>query len=245
MREIIRRAAEPLVAEQPDGSVLDVVMLQAHVISASMWLILAVLAAVVAVPRFRRVPSAAGLHALQAKRGVLLSALCGGYVLTLSTGVFLLFQHAAYDPPLSASEWSSLDEKPYALPYYYALYGKILIFVLMGVATSVLAAGGSRAAKQSESAGGPADPDLYDDESLGGVGIGRYGTPERGSAALARAMLNKALPRQEKLVGPVRLWTAVSTIVVGMIGVVFCVTLIKYFHELSKAAVVYEILKTR
>lgn len=245
MRKAVLRTAEPLVAEQPDASVLDVVMLQVHVVSASGWLILAVLAAVLAVPRFRRVPSAAGLHTLQARRHVLLSALWGGYLLTLATGTFLLFQHAAYDPPLSGSEWSSLDEKPYALPYYYALYGKVLIFVLMGVATLVLATGGSRAARQSESAGGPREPDLYDDAVLGGIGIGRYGEADGSSATLARAMLSKTPPRGERLIGPLRLWSAVGMVVVGMIGIAFCVTLIKYFHELSKAAVVYEILKMR
>src|SRR3954465_3824186 len=85
----------------PKGSFFDIVMLQLHVATASVWLIAAVLVAIMAVRRLRRVPSALGLHALQVRRDTLLSTLWGFYLLALSSGTYLLFKQAAYDPALT------------------------------------------------------------------------------------------------------------------------------------------------
>jgi hypothetical protein len=217
---------------------------------ASLWAILAILTALVAIPQLRRVPSAIGLHVLQVKRELLLNALWGTYVLTLGTGVWLLYKQAVYDPPISGSDWTDLKHSPYGLPYYYALYTKIGLFLLMGIATWLLAMEAARAAKESEAAGGPTDMELDEDDETWldeevvpegveddlGVSAAAEGTTLTGTRTEARRRLITHTPL-------VTLWSAIAFILVGLGGIGFCVTLIKYFHELSRSAVVYQRLR--
>lgn len=226
----------------PKGSFLDIVMLQIHVATATVWLICAVLIAFMAVRRLRRVPSALGLHALQVRREMLLSTLWGFYLLALSSGIYLLFKQAAYDPPLSGKDWNTLDRLPYALPYFYALYGKIIIFLLMGLATLSLSLKAKRAAAASEAAGGPVDPTWESEDSMfldeevlpGGGDLSYVESSVRVGAAPTTAMSKARV--EEMVTGG---WVSVTVLAVGAAGIAVCVTLIKYFHELSKAAVLY------
>jgi hypothetical protein len=226
----------------PKGSFLDVVMLQAHVITASIWLLCAALVALMAVRRLRRVPSALGLHSLQVRREMLTTILWGTYALALSSGIYLLFQQAAYDPPLSGKDWDVLEGLPYGVPYFYALYGKIILFLLMGLATLSLSVKANRAAKASEAAGGPVDPTwdsedsvFLDDEVLpGGRDLSYVESSVRAAPVSTMAPSRKNV--EESVRGG---WFAVAVLAVGALGVALCVTLIKYFHELSKAAVLY------
>lgn len=235
-------APPPVTAEQPHGSFLDIVMLQLHVTMAAAWLLLAVIVALMSVPRLRRIPSALGLHALQVHRSAVLSALWGLYLLALSTGVYLMFQQAAFDPPFTGSDWNDLEKQPYGLPYYYALYAKVGLFALMGIATFILGREAKKASKESEAAGGPVEvdqyeDDLYDEESY------NYGSTKLTTYAQTVKKESKSKPTRKVHVVP--LWMSVGILMLGSAGIAFCVTLIKYFHELSKAAVVYEILKLK
>ncbi len=232
---------------QADGSVFDVLMLQAHVIAAGFWLLTCVLVALMAVPALRRVPSAAFLHDLQVRRDLVSGVLWGTFGITLGTGTFLLFQQAVYDPPFSASAFDDLEAVPYGLPYYYALYGKIALFLLMGAASLILSTEAARAARHSEAAGGPSeapdglghgDEDWLDEEVLPeGTEAEPVEIPSGGTRVATRA----AAPRSSVAT----LWVSVGTLAVGAGGIGFCVTLIKYFHELARAAVVYEQLRRR
>lgn len=235
-------APQPAVeAEYPNGEFFDVFMLQSHVAMASAWLIVALIVAVMSVPRLRKLPSASGLHALQVRRAAIGSALFGLYLLTLSTGIYLMFQQAAYDdPPVNGDDWNALEAKPYAVPYFYALYGKIGIFLVMGLATYVLAREAKKASKESEASGGPVEEDVYADDYEDAYG---YGSTKLTTYAQAQKKAQKQAPKRTVHVVP--LWMSVGIMVLGIVGIAFCVTLLKYFHELSKAAVVYEILKLR
>lgn len=236
---------------KPDGNFLHVVMLQVHVVMATVWALSAILAALMAVPQLRRIPSAFGLHVLQVKRLLLVEVLWGSYVLAFGTGTWLLFKQATYRPPFTGSDWSQLRRQPYGLPYYYALYGKILLFLLMGVASVVLARGAIRASKASESDGGPvelevaADDAPWLDEEVMPEGA-RDSLGLAGSVAAATRTGTRTVAAQLRSAGPttspILLWAAVAMIAGGLGGVSFCVTLIKYFHELSKSAIVYQIL---
>lgn len=236
---------------QADGNVLDVLLLQAHVIAAGFWLLSCVLVALMAVPTLRKLPSADFLHELQVRRELVIGVLWGTFAVTLGTGTYLLFQQAVYDPPLSTSEWDQLEFLPYGVPYYYALYGKIALFLLMGGASLILAMEANRAARYSETHGGPgeagtdfdsdfADEEWLDEEVLpegSGVEPVEVGAPG-GSTRLATRV---AAPRASLAT----LWSSVAVLAAGAGGVGFCVTLIKYFHELARAAVVYEQLRRR
>ncbi|MGQ0465813.1 MAG: hypothetical protein ACT4QG_10895 [Sporichthyaceae bacterium] len=240
--------AGPVVAREPDGSVLDILMLQLHVAMTSLWAISAILAGLVAIPQLRRIPSALGLHVLQEKRDLLVNALWGTYLLAFSTGTYLMFKQAAYDPPFSGSDFDELETQPYGVPYYYALYAKIALFVVMGVASFLLVTQARRVAQESEESGGPVDLDLDDDDAWldeevlpeGSDELGVDGSESTTLVATRTQALRRGLSSGFGL--PV-LWSAFVTIVVGLLLVGLCVTLIKYFHELSRAAVVYEILK--
>ncbi len=229
---------------QADGNVLDVLLLQAHVLTAVFWLISCVLVAFLAVPALRKVPSASFLHELQVRRELVFGVLWATFVLTLGTGTYLLFQHAIYDPPFSGGDFNGLEAQPYGLPYYYALYGKIALFLLMGGASLILALEGSRAAQLSEAAGGPVEGAESDEADWLDEEVLPEGTApvDVSDGAGGTRLATRPLP-------PVRsiatLWASAGVLVVGAGGVGFCVTLIKYFHELARAAVVYEQLRLR
>jgi hypothetical protein len=256
--------AQTLAAAVPAGVIphdrghfFDLVLLLLHVAGSAAWALCVVLAALIAVPRLRRIPSAVGLHVLQINRRFLASGLWAAYLLSFGTGVWLMYEHAIYRPPWSGSDWSKLRGEPYGVPYYYALYGKVLLFLLAGAASWVLVREAARVAAASETSGGPVefDPELedtswLDDEvvpegmrdDLGVSGAGpRTTTGSRTNArAGSKTMVARTLPRTTT--SPAVLWGAVAVVGVGFGGISFCVTLIKYFHELSKSAVVYQIL---
>jgi hypothetical protein len=250
MLQSLVAAGVPDGGTRPHGNFLHIVMLQFHVIMASLWAILAILTAMVAIPALRRVPSAVGLHLLQVKRELLLNGLWGSYLLTLATGVWLLYKQAAYDPPVSGADWTELKHSPYGLPYYYALYTKIGLFLLMGVATWVLAMEAARAARASEAAGGPTELDLdaedetWLDEEVVPEGVqddlGVFGADEGTTMTTTRTEARRRLAPHTPVA---TLWAAIIFIAVGLGGIGFCVTLIKYFHELSRSAVVYQRLR--
>jgi hypothetical protein len=190
----------------------------------------------------------------------MLGVLWGTFVVTLGTGTYLLFNQAAYDPPFSGSDFDALEAQPYGLPYYYALYAKIAIFLVMGAASLVLSMEANRAAQYSEATGGPREDDgefadsadWLDEEVLPegaaplsmATAVEGPGEPveavEIGSGS-TRTLTRLAAPQASTAT----LWSAVGVLVVGAGGVGFCVTLIKYFHELARAAVVYERLRGR
>ncbi|MBA3744324.1 hypothetical protein [Sporichthya sp.] len=244
---------------QAKGNILDVLMLQFHVIAAVFWLLSCLLVALMAVPALRKLPSTGFLHELQVRRELVTGVLWATFAVTLGSGTYLLFQQAAYDPPFSAGDFDELEAVPYGLPYYYALYGKIALFLIMGAASLVLSMEANRAAQRSEACGGPAeseagfddDEDWLDEEVLpDGVPAAPRGSSaveaepvepvEIGAGGTLQATRAPA-PRTSKAT----LWASVATLAVGAGGIGFCVTLIKYFHELARAAVVYEQLRRR
>lgn len=252
------RAAVGAPVPKADGNLLDVLMLQFHVVTAAFWLISCVLVSLIAVPALRRLPSAGFLHELQVRRELVLGVLWGTFVITLGTGTYLLFQQAAYDPPLSGSDFDALRDQPYGLPYYYALYAKIAIFLIMGAASLILAMEANRVAQFSEAGGGPVDgesgfdgtADWLDEEVLPegmptasslAADVRDDVEPVDVSAGATRTTTRVAAPRTSIAT----LWSAVGVLAAGAGGIGFCVTLIKYFHELARAAVVYEQLRRR
>lgn len=228
---------------QADGNVLDVLMLQVHVISALFWLLSCLLVALMAVPALRKVPSAGFLHELQVRRELVTGVLWATFAVTLGTGTYLLFQQAAYDPPFSGADFDELKGLPYGLPYYYALYGKIALFLIMGAASLVLSMEANRAARHSEASGGPREGDdaFDDDEGWLDEEVLPDGVPVEIGAGGTRMAVRAPAPRTSVAT----LWASVATLAVGAGGIGFCVTLIKYFHELARAAVVYEQLRRR
>ncbi|HEX3826893.1 MAG TPA: hypothetical protein VHV82_06435 [Sporichthyaceae bacterium] len=235
---------------RPSLHFFNVLILQTHVWLAGIWAVCAVLTALIAVPQLRRIPSAVGLHALQVKSELLVNVMFGVYVLTFGTGTWLLYKQATYRPPFSRSAWDKLRDEPYGIPYYYALYSKIILFFLMGVATVILARQARRVAGASEASGGPVDMDLevpgeawLDEEVLPEGTTDDLGFLSRDTATMTSTRSVAARSKVTRTAtSPIVLWACVAMLALGLAGVGFDITLIKYFHELSKSAVVYQIL---
>lgn len=243
--------ASPIVAREPDGSLFDVLMLQLHVAMTSLWAVSAILAGLVAIPQLRRIPSAFLMHVLQEKRDLLVNAVWGTYLLAFSTGTYLMFKQAAYDPPFSGSDWNDLETQPFGTPYYYALYAKVGLFVVMGAASFLLVTQARRTAQESEESGGPTDMDLdsddadWLDEEVLPEGSDDLGALDADSSTLVATRTQAQRRSLASSFGLPTLWAAFVVIILGLLAVGVCVTLIKYFHELSRAGVVYPLLRDR
>jgi hypothetical protein len=206
---------------------------------AAAWFGLALVTALLAVSSLRRIPSVWGLDVLGHHRVRLIALLWVTYGLALATGAYLLWHQTIDDPPVSGSDWSVLRDRPYGVPYYYAMYAKIGLFLLMGGATVLLARGAVAADVVDADGEEPLELEAELDDATWAelVPLAAGG----GSATLlapATTAVSRRAPAQD-----VATWGAVGTVTVGMLGVGFCVTLIKYFHELSRSAVVYQRLR--
>ncbi|MGQ0623443.1 MAG: hypothetical protein ACT4PP_02120 [Sporichthyaceae bacterium] len=233
------------------GSALEVFLLWSHVSAAGIWLALASVLSFVAVPRLRRSISQVALQVLEVRRGFLTSALWIGFGVVVLTGTWLLNTATAYEAPLRFSSISFADlEKvtslPYGKAYFWALYGKIAIFVGMGVACAVIVA---EAARQSQAAQDGFGPDDEGDFDLWGSGVrfdehghvardggvrARSGASGPGSGSESGAVAQRSVAAVG--VSARTLWLSVVALVGGAVSVGFCVTVLKYTHELIETA---------
>jgi hypothetical protein len=229
-----------------DGSLYDILLLQVHVICALAWMVSCVFVALLAVPGLRRVPSSGVVNTLWIRRDRLVAGSWVAFTCTMTSGLYLLFKHAVYDPPLSGSDFDYVERSPYGVPYFYALYGKIAMFLAMGAASSVL----TKAVRHI-------DPRHVDPGYLDEYGGDEWGEFDDAETALEPVEVG---PRQEAdasgvaiaeritpsaVVSLPGLWASVGVLVAGAAGITFCVTLIKYFGELARAAVTYQQLRGR
>lgn len=255
-----------------EGSKFEVFLLQAHVVAAITWLLLAGAMAFLAVPRLRRMLSALALHAMEVRRGVLASGVWVSFGVTLITGTWLLNTRTAYEAPFSTSSfslsaWDRITALPYAQTYFAALYVKILAFLVMGGASVLLMA---EAARQSTAAQGAAPLDLDDDDDMWSRGVrfdeqghvisgrarpGSRATPapeDEADAAVAGQALGSvagtAVAARRRSTSPAglrarTLWTCVAVMLAGSGVITVAVTVLKYTHELIETAAAESILR--
>jgi hypothetical protein len=226
-----------------EGSTFEVFILQAHLASASIWMLLVLVMAFLAVPRLRKMLSILTLHTLEVRRGFLNSFMWAMFGAILITGVYLLRQQTAYGAPWSKSAWDNVTKLPYATLYFSTLYIKILIFALMAAASVILTMEAARQARLAGDAGGgfEADDDEFwgrlqlqsTDESTGGPA----GAGGRGGTATA-VKTARAKPKiVTEGVSPRTLWLCVFVVAGGMGAIGICVTVLKYTHELIEMLV--------
>lgn len=222
------------------GKSFEVFLLQIHVISASIWLLIVGALSFMAVPRLRRTISTAALQTLEVRRSFLNSSMWVAFGATLITGTWLLSTQTAYKAPFSANKfsltaYSDVTRLPYASVYFNTLYLKILVFGIMAAASAVLAMEAGRQTQAAQDA-------LGDDEEIDmwatGVHFDEHGHvlhSDRPGAPGAEA--SRAPARAPSVViGSGLLWACVAAMVggTGVIGV--CVTILKYCHELIETA---------
>jgi hypothetical protein len=237
------------------GKTFEVFLLQAHVAVAGLWLLLAGLMAFLAIPRLRRTMSVLTLHTLEVRRGFITSLLWATFGGTLGTGLYLLGTQTAYKAPYSANgfshkKWEAITRLPYAKDYFFALYGKIFIFLIMAAFTVILQMEASRQAQIAQDADGI---EIDDDDDMWSHGVhfdqdGRIlhddvavASGAGGSVATARVQARR---RSTGAVGisPRTLWVAAGVLLAGSAGIGVCVTLLKYLHELIESTVASTVL---
>lgn len=233
-----------------EGSAFEVFLLQFHVAAAGLWLLLAAAMAFLAVPRLRRTLSVLAVHVLEVRRGFLVSSLWGTFGATLGTGLYLLASQTAYSAPFSTngfslSAWDRLANLPYGQTYFLVLYGKILIFGVMAVASVVLML---EAARLAQIAAGAEDLEADELDDLWGRGVhfdeeghvhrdddavvagGAAGTMA-GTAVRARSRSTALASASQRT-----LWACVAVLVMGALAIGGAVTGLKYLHELIEMA---------
>lgn len=241
-----------------EGSAFEVFLLQLHLIVASLWILISLTMAFLAVPRLRRMLSVLALHTIEVRRGFLTSSLWGTFLVTLGTGLYLLAGQTAYTAPFSTSnfsfsDWSDITALPYAQTYFTALYTKILLFFVMAAASVVLVMEAGRQAQSAQDAN-PLERDDDDDMWSHGVHFDEEGhvlhDEDRDVAGQAAegavtGTAVKARPRTSEAVGvgPGVLWACVAVILGGTAVIGVCVTILKYTHELIETAVADTILQ--
>jgi hypothetical protein len=197
----------------------------------------------IAVPRLRGMLSALALQTLEVRRSVLTSGMWVTFGGTLITGAWLLTTQTAYDAPFSTSSFSfsaydNITRLPYAATYFNALYIKILVFLVMGGASMVLA---MEAARQAQAA---QDAVLGDDDEIDmwakGVHFDEEGhvlhdAPTASDASDRPASAGRARTAPVG-VSQRALWACVGVMVGGAGGIGLCVTILKYCHELIETA---------
>ena len=230
-----------------EGSSFEVFLLQFHVILASLWLLLVAVIAFIAVPRLRRMLSSLALQTLEVRRNVLTSSMWIAFGGTLITGAWLLSTQTAYDAPFSTSsfsfsEYDDITRLPYAAMYFNALYIKILVFLVMGGASMVLAMEAGRQAQTAQDAVTGDDDEI--DMWSSGVHFDEEGHvihDEARAPSGAGAVGQVAAATRTRTAAPVgvsqrALWACVAVMVGGSGVIGLCVTILKYCHELIETA---------
>ena len=226
------------------GRTFEVFLLQAHMAAASIWLLMVIVMAFLAVPRLRRMCSTLTLHTLEVRRHFLNSVMWAMFLAVLGSGIYLLRTQTAYKAPWSKSAWDNITQLPYASTYFTTLYIKILIFVVMAAASVVLMMEAARQASiAGDATGGLSDSDdefwgrlqFHDAAHDDGHGVADRRSDAGTTTAVASPKTRAATVRQG--VSARTLWLCVFAVAGGMGAVGVCVTILKYTHELIEMLV--------
>jgi hypothetical protein len=238
-----------------EGKTFEVFLLQSHVVLAGLWLLLSGLMAFLAIPRLRQTMSVLTLHTLEVRRGFLTSLLWATFGGTLGTGLYLLGTQTAYKAPYAANsfshkKWETITRLPYAKDYFFALYGKIFIFLIMAAFTVILQMEASRQAQMAQDSEG-IDIDDDDDMWSHGVHFDESGHILHDDVAVASgaggSVATAPVQARRRTSGAVgvsarTLWVAAGVLLAGSAGIGVCVTLLKYLHELIESTVAATVL---
>jgi hypothetical protein len=241
-----------------EGSTFEVFLLQLHLATAALWILLALMMAFLAVPRLRQTLSVLAVHTLEVRRGALVSLLWASFAATLGTGLYLLGTQTAYDAPFSAknfsfSDWDKITKLPYAQSYFLVLYGKILVFGLMAAASVLLMMEAGRRAQLAQDAES-LDRDDDDDMWSKGVHFDEEGhviheedlAVAGGATASVTRTAVRAQRRTHDMAGLSQrtMTICVVVLIAGTLAIGGAVTGLKYLHELIETASAAAIIAT-
>lgn len=216
----------------------DVVILLAHVIGVIAWSLCAGLLAAIALPPLRRLLSNSAATVLEVRCRTLITFLWVSFLVVLSTGAIMMGQMLPYELPTSWDDASATFALPFGQAYFGALAVKLLTFAVMVAATVVISlAANKRARIPSELEDADAEGEiLYDDADPWHASAGNHSGTATASAVVTRKQTREQLLRQLDT-APAMVATMVFAVGLAIVG--FCVTLLKYLHELIEAVKAY------
>lgn len=223
-------ASNQVVPDEVPGSEIsaspwDVGVLFGHTSVAIAWFLCVTLLVALALRPARQFLSAAGLHRLERRFDLLVKATWISTGLVLGSGTYLTLNKTAYTTPFSSSSIEAVFKLPYARPYFLALAAKIALYILMAVATFPLVRGAQRRMLVSDDARpAPAAP-LREVANPTGGGVACDVRTELPPVVFAHPAVRHRAPA-----------VALGVVAVGGVGVAFCVTILKYLHELIESA---------
>jgi hypothetical protein len=225
----------------PKAEESEVALLFIHSIVAGVWFALAALLVLLGLPNRRRLLSSHLSECLDRNVRKITQGLLWSTVLVWGTGLLNLQKAVAFPPPLSSAQATRLFRLPYARPYTLALYTKIGLYVVLTFAALALVKEAKRRvaefddtrfrAELAEAAAVPTEAP----QPQGAIPF----TPRRSATALATrpAPAVTVAPKTNGAPAPVAgraFRVAVASVALGGVGIVFCVTVLKYAHILSE-----------
>lgn len=225
----------------PKGEASQVALLFVHTIVAGLWFALAGLLAVLGLPNRRRLLSSHLSDLLDRNIRKLTRGLLWTTVLVWGTGLLNLQKAVPFPPPLSSAQATRLFRLPYARPYTLALYTKIGVYaVLTLVAVAAVKEAKRRVVEfddarfRAELAGATAPASAVPTQPQGAA---IAFSPRRSAVAVAtRPSMAVAPPKTNgtPAAAGAAFRFAAASLAVGGVAIIFCVTLLKYFHVLSE-----------
>ena len=229
----------------PKAEESEVALLFIHSIVAGLWFALAAVLVLMGLPNRRRWLSSHLSELLDRNVRRIIQGLLWSTVLVWGTGLLNLQKAVAFPPPLSSSQATRLFRLPYARPYTLALYTKIGLYVVLTVAALALVKEAKRRVAEFDDARFRAElTEATASVSVTGPAPAQGPipfTPRRSATALATrpapAPASAVAPRTNGATAtPVgtAFRVAVASLALGGVGIVFCVTVLKYAHILSE-----------
>jgi len=227
----------------PKAEESEVALLFIHSIVAGLWFALAAVLVLMGLPNRRRWLSSHLSELLDRNVRKIIQGLLWSTVLVWGTGLLNLQKAVAFPPPLSSSQATRLFRLPYARPYTLALYTKIGLYVVLTLAALALVKEAKRRVAEFDDARFRAElaeattsvPVAGPAPAQGAI----HFTPRRSATALATrpAPSVAVAPRTNGATATpagTAFRVAVVSLAAGGVGIVFCVTVLKYAHILSE-----------
>jgi hypothetical protein len=227
----------------PKAEESEVALLFVHTLVAAAWFALAAVLAVMGLPNRRRLLSGQLSELLDRNVRKLTQGLLWSTVLVWGTGLLNLQKAVAFPPPLSSAQATRLFRLPYARPYTLALYTKIGLYVVLTCAALALVKEAKRRVAEFDDARFRAD--LAEATAGTSVAAPVPGpgaipfTPRRSATALATrpAPSVAATPKANgapSTPASTIFRLAAASVALGSLGIILCVTILKYVHILSE-----------
>ena len=228
----------------PKAEESEVALLFLHTIVAGVWFGLVALLVLLGLPNRRRLLSSHLSELLDRNVRKIIQGVLWSTVLVWGTGLLNLQKAVAFPPPLSSAQATRLFRLPYARPYTLALYTKIGLYVVLTFAALALVKEAKRRVSEFDDARFRAE--LAEASAVTTSAPQPQGaipfTPRR-SASGATALATRPAPAVSvapktngapAAVASRAFRVAVASVALGGVGIIFCVTVLKYVHILSE-----------